>query len=312
MREIEVSAKTLENAIDKALAELNVDMDQIECEVLDSGSRGIFGFGQRDAKIKVKVVNEAVKGSNGEAAKTFAEKRQVSPAPAPVFQPQTVKEVKTAKNETAGRPAQAQQAAPAKNEENSRTEPFKKTNGAKTEKPGASKGNNFAAKKSAPRERKLYIGNYNREEAVAQAVTFLQPIFDSLQLPLEYRVEDKEGVLWLIFSGQGLGPVIGHRGETLDALQYLTNLKVNLGRERENKACIVLDVDGYRDSRAQTLVALAHKMADKARRSGRDVVMEPMSPHERRIIHIALQNENGIKTYSLGEEPYRKVVICKK
>jgi len=161
------------------------------------------------------------------------------------------------------------------------------------------------------------LGLFGGKEAVVRvtlpdnpgedAVAFLRPIFDKLRVKPSYKVEKKDDSLWISFSGTGLGAIIGRRGETLDALQYLTNLAVN--RRFDEKTRIILDVEGYRQSREETLTRLAHKMADKARRSGKDVMLEPMSPHERRIIHIALQDEPGVRTFSLGEEPYRKVVI---
>lgn len=141
------------------------------------------------------------------------------------------------------------------------------------------------------------------------AIAFLQPIFEKLKVNPSHKIEEKDGSLWISFSGTGLGAVIGRRGETLDALQYLTNLAVN--RQFEEKTRIILDVENYRSGREETLSNLARKMADKVRRTGKDVMLEPMSPHERRIIHIALQDEKGVKTFSLGEEPYRKVVIKK-
>ena len=152
--------------------------------------------------------------------------------------------------------------------------------------------------------------SYNDQDRGRDAIAFLQPIFTMLKVEeqpsytIEYKEED---MLWITFSGHGLGSVIGRRGETLDALQYLTNLVVN--RQFEEKCRIVLDVEGYRAELEKTLTHLAKKMADKARRTGRDVMLEPMSPHERRVIHIALQNESGIKTVSVGEEPYRKIII---
>lgn len=163
------------------------------------------------------------------------------------------------------------------------------------------------------------LGLFGGKEAVVKvivpdnpgedAIAFLQPIFEKLKVHPSHTIEEKDDSLWISFSGTGLGAVIGRRGETLDALQYLTNLAVN--RQFEEKTRIILDVEGYRSSREETLANLARKMADKVRRTGKDVMLEPMSPHERRIIHIALQDQKGIKTFSLGEEPYRKVVIKK-
>lgn len=141
----------------------------------------------------------------------------------------------------------------------------------------------------------------------ADAIAFLTPVFQALNIEPEYQITEQEGIHWITFQGKGLGVLIGRRGETLDALQYLTNLAVN--RQFEEKNRIVLDVEGYRATRAETLTNLARKMANKARRSHRDVMLEPMSPHERRVIHMALQNEEDIRTVSVGEEPYRKVII---
>lgn len=149
--------------------------------------------------------------------------------------------------------------------------------------------------------------SYNDNDPARDAIAFLQPIFKSLKVLPTHEVEDKDGITWITFHGRGLGAIIGRRGETLDALQYLTNLAVN--RQFEEKTRIVLDVENYRAERERTLTGLAKKMADKARRTDRDVILEPMSPHERRIIHIALQDEEDIKTVSVGEEPYRKIII---
>ncbi len=148
---------------------------------------------------------------------------------------------------------------------------------------------------------------YNDNDPGRDAIKFLQPIFANLHVSATHTVEEREGIVWITFHGKGLGAIIGRRGETLDALQYLTNLAVN--RQFEEKTRIVLDVEGYRAEREKTLANLARKMADKARRSDRDVILEPMSPHERRIIHIALQDAEGVKTVSVGEESYRKVII---
>ena len=148
---------------------------------------------------------------------------------------------------------------------------------------------------------------YNENDPGRDAVNFLQPIFESLKVMPTHNIENKDGMIWITFQGRGMGAIIGRRGETLDALQYLTNLAVN--RQFEVKNRIVLDVEGYRAEREKTLTNLAKKMADKARRNDRDVILEPMSPHERRIIHIALQDEEDIKTVSVGEEPYRKIII---
>ena len=129
-----------------------------------------------------------------------------------------------------------------------------------------------------------------------------------LQVQIEGRADEESVVLNL--RGPDLGVLIGRRGQTLDALQYLVNLagsKNSVGRER-----IILDVEGYRQRRAETLERLAARLADRVRRTGESVALEPMSAHERRVIHLALQENPYVTTHSEGEEPFRKVVISAK
>lgn len=111
-------------------------------------------------------------------------------------------------------------------------------------------------------------------------------------------------------SSSDMGILIGKRGNTLDSLQYLLSLAVN--KDRDEYLKVILDTEGYRLKREETLIKLAKKMADKALYSKRPVKLEPMNPYERRIIHSALQNVNGVTTYSEGSEPYRRVVIINK
>lgn len=136
---------------------------------------------------------------------------------------------------------------------------------------------------------------------------FLAPILAKMNVEPEIIGEKRDNSYHLAFRGNRLGIMIGHRGETLDALQYLSNLVVN--RKLENRVYIVLDVENYRERRQETLIRLARKLADKAKKTGRRVMLEPMTPHERRIIHTALQDDPEIKTFSEGQDPYRKVVI---
>jgi len=145
------------------------------------------------------------------------------------------------------------------------------------------------------------------EKIFADARAFAEPIFNHIGANPEYETEIREGILWIIMKGEKLGLLIGRRGETLNAIQYLVNLAVN--KHRGDHVRVVLDVEGYRESREQTLNALARKMAEKAVKSGRRVELEPMNPHERRIVHIALQNDSRVETISHGEEPYRRVVV---
>lgn len=142
---------------------------------------------------------------------------------------------------------------------------------------------------------------------------FLNSVFEKMKMEVEIESAEKDGYLYLSMTGANMGILIGRRGETLDALQYLANLVVNkklalLGEHTR----IILDIEGYRSKREKTLINLAEKISMRVRRTGSKVVLEPMNPHERRIIHTALQGDEGVQTFSEGVEPYRKVVVAPK
>jgi spoIIIJ-associated protein len=139
------------------------------------------------------------------------------------------------------------------------------------------------------------------------AVELLNNIVAAMDLTVDYTITERDNISIINLQGKDLGILIGRRGETLDALQYIINLSVNKSVEQRKK--IVLDVEGYRDRREETLQRLALKLANKARQRGRNIVLEPMNSQERRIIHTALQGYDDIYTFSEGEEPYRKIVI---
>jgi spoIIIJ-associated protein len=139
---------------------------------------------------------------------------------------------------------------------------------------------------------------------------FLEKILDKMPLDASLEVvdvrRDEQQVLYNI-SSPDLGIIIGHRGETLDALQYLTSLAIN--KLTDSYYRVLLDAEGYRERREHTLERLANKLAKKALTTGHKVMLEPMPPHERRIIHITLRNDNRVNTYSEGKEPFRRVMI---
>ncbi|MBP2626768.1 MAG: single-stranded nucleic acid binding protein [Firmicutes bacterium] len=147
-------------------------------------------------------------------------------------------------------------------------------------------------------------------EPMKVAQDFLENIFDLMKLEVQIEKIVKQDNTVFNIRGNDLGILIGKHGQTLDALQYLTNLAAN--RDTDSKVRIVLDVEEYRQRRAETLTRLASRLADNVRRRGEKVVLEPMSSNERKIIHMALQNDQRVVTYSEGEEPYRKVVIALK
>ncbi len=142
------------------------------------------------------------------------------------------------------------------------------------------------------------------------AKTFLSQLFNAMGMEVEITAKTGEESLDVEMSGDHMGIVIGKRGDTLDALQYLTSLVVN--HEADERVRVILDTENYREKRQTALLALSKRLADKVYRTGKKYTLEPMNPYERRIIHSSLQANDNVTTFSIGEEPYRKVVISPK
>lgn len=206
MEFIEISAKTVDEAITEAIIKLGTTHDKIEYEVIENGSAGFLGIGKKDAVIKARKKNDT--------------------------------------------------------QDNIRE--------------------------------------------------FLGKVFDAMNLTVEVLIEKEENsnVVNVELKGDDMGVLIGKRGQTLDSLQYLTNLAVNKNAEEYVK--VKIDTEDYRKRRRETLENLAKNIAYKVKRTKRPVSLEPMNPFERRVIHSALQNDKFVTTHSEGEEPYRHVVVTLK
>lgn len=167
---------------------------------------------------------------------------------------------------------------------------------------------------------KGFLGMFGAKDAVIQvvrkfnpekiAVTFLNEMFQAMNMNVSIETKLKEKQLSIELSGDEIGVLIGKRGQTLDSIQYLVSLVVNKGNSPY--ISILLDTENYRQRRKETLESLAYNLAKKVKQTKRNVVLEPMNPYERRIIHSSLQNDRYVTTYSEGEEPYRNVVITLK
>lgn len=206
MQTVETTGRTIEEAIAAALAELEADPSQVDVEVLDEGTKGLFGIiGSKQARVRV-------------------------------------------------------------------------------------------TRRATPEDKARKVAAWLEEATRLMGV----------DVEASWRVEDES--IQVNLTGGGLGLVIGRRGQTLDALQYLAGMVGN--REGGEWIRILVDAEGYRERREESLRGLALRTADKARRNRRRVVLEPMNAHERRIIHVSLQEEEGVSTYSEGTEPYRRVVIA--
>ena len=277
----EYTAKSVEEALEKALNEMMLTREDIHYEIVQQPSKGFLGFGQKDAVVRVSKKDAAetkVEAVEVKAVKT-EEKAEVK-AEIPVQEPTPVVEVVVDDTEEQEAEVSFEEAFDTDIDEE--TEEF-----------------DVVAAKADKKE--LY------EAAEVKGRAFLAKIFDEMKLDVVIDVKENGGYLVFDLQGENLGILIGRRGDTLDSLQFLLNLVINDKNNAKVKG--IIDIENYRAKREETLIGLGHKLAAKARKTGQKVVLEPMNPQERRIIHMALQNDKRVTTYSEGEEPYRKVVI---
>lgn len=319
MKEYEVSARTIEEAISKGLEELGVSISDVTVDVLEEGSKGLFGlFGSRPAKIRLTMKEDEDQQEMAHAILADALKEE---EPKPKKQPKAEKKEKPAeKPEKKEKPAEKKEKPADQASKAEKTEKTEKTE--KPEKPAAEKGEKPAPKPRKPREKKepqapaepkviVPAEQADRATAAGRAQEFLQELTQRMNVNVSVAVStDEEGNVRVNMEGDTLGILIGRRGETLDALQYLTSLQVNKGQEGYTR--VTLDTEGYRAKREEALVRLANRMANRAQKTGRKVSLEPMNPYERRILHSALQDHPAVTTHSEGEEPNRHVVITLK
>lgn len=297
---VEKTGKSVDEAVAAALAELNVTADQAVVEVLEEAKKGFLGFGRKDARVRV-----SVKPAEAEAEKTAeaapAAEKTVSEAAA-----DAVAAVKVAATVAAG--ALAKKADAVKADAAVAAEDFKKK---------AADAKDDAVDDAIAALNALKSERQNREprkynvsdEAVAAAKEFLQKIFNAMhiEVAMEKFINKNDGSVTFRLHGDDMGILIGKHGQTLDSLQYLTNLVAN--KNSNERVRVIIDVEDYRDRRIETLNRLAARLADKVKRTGERVALEPMNPHERKIIHMALQGDRRVTTLSEGDEPYRHVVI---
>ena len=290
---MQFSAKTKNEAITKACIELGVSSDQLDIQVVSEGSSGFFGIGSKPAIIKARKVDD---NSEEKEIEKIVDSVKIN-----AFKEDTVKETQKSAPKSVSRqndvkPETKTETAKASKEE-------KQPRPAK-ERPAKEK----QVKASKPIE--IITDPEEIKDIEERAVVFLRDVFGSMDLG-EVQITSKynttDGCLEVDFEGEDMGILIGKRGQTLDSLQYLTSLVVNKGKSDYIR--VKLDTEDYRRRRKETLENLARGIAYKVKKTRKPVVLEPMNPYERRIIHSALQGNKFVETVSEGEEPYRHVVV---
>jgi len=303
MKQYEFSARTVEEAVEQGLQELGVSIGDVEVQVVEEGSKGLFGlFGSRPVKVRL-----TVKDAEEDPLADLLEDKK--PEKKAEKKPEARAEKKAEpKQEPKAEKKAEKKPAPEKKKAEKKPEPKQE----EAEAPVQEK----AAKPEIRPMEKPEVTMIPAEELAADspagiAHEFLAELTKLMGVDVTIDMgTDAEGNVFGYINGDTLGILIGRRGETLDAVQYLTSLKVNRGREGYTR--VTLDTENYRAKREDTLIRLANRMANRALRTGRKVSLEPMNPYERRIIHYALQQTEGVDTHSEGEEPNRHVVITHK
>ncbi len=329
MKIIETSGKNVEEAIRAGLKELGCDISEVTSEVLDHGSPGLFGMFGRLARVRLTVkeqmpdfdIEMPVLSLNPQTESDKKAARREKPAKAPKAEkPAPVKPVEkpeTTAAETEEAPAPAEKEAPVAAEAPAKPRRERAPRREKAPRAKAERAANAEpiqteepAEAPAPAPELPPLDVENLGEDGKKAYDFLSNVTRMMGVNVEIRMLEEENHLTVEMTGDTLGVLIGRRGETMDALQYLTSLTVN--KDKDGYTRVSLDVEHYRAKREATLRNLALRMANRARKSGRRVVLEPMNPYERRVLHSALQNNPYVQTHSEGEEPYRRVIITLK
>lgn len=306
MKQYEFSARTEDEAVEMGLQELGVSIADVDVQVVEEGSKGLFGlFGSRPVKVRL-TLKDAEEDPLADLLEDKPEKK-------------AEKKAVKAEKKTEKKAEKKAEKAEEKAEKKAEKKPEKKAE--KAEKKAEPKAEPAEEKKAAPKPEirpmeKPEVTMIPAEELTEDspagiAHAFLMELTKLMGVDVTIDMgTDAEGNVFGYINGDTLGILIGRRGETLDAVQYLTSLKVNRGREGYTR--VTLDTENYRAKREDTLIRLANRMANRALRTGRKVSLEPMNPYERRIIHYALQQTDGVDTHSEGEEPNRHVVITQK
>lgn len=273
MKSIEVSGKTVDEAIFNGLDQLGLGIDEVDIEIVEEGGRGLFGIGSKQSVVRL----------------TERNKEQIEEA------------LEKAKVE-----AEADKAA---REEERRQRP-------RRERPERSNNRRERGERGGrTREREprndipVPVRNYGEACEPGVEGEFLSGMLERMGMESEIACQfsEENNSKYINISGKGMGVLIGRRGETLNAIQYLCSLVGNKGGEDYHR--VIIDAENYRGRREQALLKLAANKADDVRRSGRSITLEPMNPYDRRVLHSALQDNPNVTTHSVGDEPNRRVVI---
>ena len=303
---IDVSAKTEDEAIDKALAQLGRDRDEVSVEILERAKSGFLGIGATPATVRVSY-DDGTPELREEQPKTFRPEQRKS-------KEERAREEAERKAEKERRAAKAKEnAAKVELPKDFAPEVLQNKGGKNDDAPREDRSRGKKTREDRPRrETKAAapLGDEVHDEKSEQIRAFLTGLLRHMESEAEVKVyEIEKGRYKVILEGEKLGALIGRRGETLDAIQQLTSYAVNRSGEK-NRARVQVDAENYREKREQSLERLADKVAAKVVKYRKNVTLEPMNAYERHVIHTALQDTKNVSTFSIGTEPNRRVVVA--
>ena len=296
MNSIEISAKTVKEATRLGLEQLNCDLADCDIEVLEMGSPGIFGIFGKPAKVRLTRKNAGKDEFDIDMPKLSLDGGAAPKKSRSAKQPQQKKEEKKPEAEAAEEPKPERKSKPRNRRE--------RKDAPKTEAPET------VAAPVVDEEPFVATPEEQLSPSAVKARDFIAQLTQHMGAPVTMEIMETPEQLRVKMAGENMSMLIGRRGETLDSVQYLTSLCVNRGREDYLR--VSLDTENYRAKREEALRKLAVRMANRAKKTGKRVALEPMNPYERRILHSALQNDPEVTTHSEGEEPYRRVIITLK
>lgn len=308
MRSTVISAKTVEECVNKALDKLQANRNEVNIEVIDEPKQGFLGlFGAKDAVVRVSLKDDVKEKGTDDFVKNILnsdsnsveteqkEDRKV------VEDKKVVEEVEETKSTEDDNDEIVETVEIEETVETVETEDVKDSEESKQE--SEQEAESEESDVTIDRNDELFITSKN----------FLKQMIEDMGIDcdIESRTEGNMIKFNILCSQESdIGIIIGKRGETLDSLQYIVNLVTN--RNADTYIRVILDCNQYRSKRERSLQKLARRLADKAIQTGRDIKLEPMNPYERRIIHTYLQNDENVNTFSQGNEPNRRVIIKRK
>ena len=317
MRTLEQQGKSVDDAITKALEELNVSRDQISVEILEEGSRGLFGLmGTRPAKIRVKVTQEASYDTIKEELRavqqteTQESKPQETKAADSGRKPKKAVQNKRRSNEKSKERAQESPKERPQESLKERAQESLKERAQESLKERAQESPKERAQESPkerPQESPKEYDEKDIQQITEKAKESLGVILANLQIEYKVEVKRRDDQILMNIHCDNENFLIGRRGTTLDAVQYLVNRIAN--KDIEEKIQVVLDTSNYRVNRKQRLEKLALRLSRRVKSTGKSVTVAPMNPHDRRIIHLTLQDDPTIRTLSRGTGFMRRIII---